>query len=54
MKKKEAISLSIPGDVVDQVRQLAEKDSRSLSAMVTILLRKCLSEENKKEPELAQ
>jgi len=42
MDRVKKISVSIPESVVDQVADLAEKDSRSLSSMLTVLVKEAL------------
>ena len=45
---KEKISITIDGDVLEEMRRRAEADDRSLSQYISLVLKKHLSEETKK------
>jgi hypothetical protein len=38
MNKSETITISIPRDMMDKIRKLAEQDFRSISKQITFLL----------------
>ena len=47
---KEKISITIDSDIIETLRKLAEKDDRSLSQYINIILKSYISKEtNKKE-----
>ena len=43
---KEKISITIDGDVLGQIRALAERDDRSLSQYINLLLKEHLKQKN--------
>lgn len=45
---KEKISITIDGDILEQIREKAEYDDRSLSQYINLVLKRHLEEENKK------
>ncbi len=45
---KEKISITIDGDVLAQIRKIAEEDDRSLSQFVNLLLRNYVKEHQAK------
>ena len=44
---KEKLSITLDSDIVDQIRQLSEKDDRSLSQYINIVLREHLEKVKK-------
>ena len=44
----ERLSVSVPKEVIDQAKVLAEKEKRSVSNIVSRLLEEALAERNKK------
>lgn len=46
---KERISITIDGDILEQVKDKAEYDGRSLSQYINLVLKRHLEEEKKKE-----
>ena len=46
---KEKISITIDGDILDEIREKAEYDDRSLSQYINLVLKRHLEEEKKKE-----
>ncbi len=44
---KEKISITIDGDVLEKIKELAELDDRSLSQYITIILKKHIADKNK-------
>lgn len=44
---KEKVSITLDWDVLDEVKKLAEKDDRSLSQYINIVLKKYLETTNK-------
>lgn len=46
---KEKISITIDGDILEQIREKAEYDCRSLSQYINLVLKKHLEEEEKKK-----
>jgi hypothetical protein len=48
-QNKKAVNLYLSEDLVEQIRDLADKDMRSLSAYITVILKKHLS--NNKDTE---
>ena len=46
---KEKISITIDGDILEQIREKAEYDDRSLSQYINLVLKKHLEEEEKKQ-----
>jgi len=43
---KEKLSITLDSDIVDQIRQLSEKDDRSLSQYINLVLREHLEKIN--------
>lgn len=46
---KEKISITIDGDILEEIREKAEYDDRSLSQYINLVLKRHLEEEKKKE-----
>lgn len=46
---KEKVSITIDGDILEQVRYIAECDDRSLSQYITLVLKKHLKDEKMQE-----
>ena len=44
---RERLSVTVPGELIDRAKKMAEKEDRSLSAMVTVLLRDALNRKEK-------
>lgn len=45
---KSKVSITLDSDIIDQLKELAEKDDRSFSQYVNMILKEYLSQENKK------
>lgn len=45
---KEKISITIDGDILEKLREMAEYDGRSLSQYINIILKRFLEAEEKK------
>ena len=41
---KEKISITIDGDILKELKELADKDERSLSQLINLILRKYIKE----------
>lgn len=46
---KSKVSITLDSDIIDQFKELAEKDDRSFSQYVNMILKEYLSQENKKK-----
>ena len=46
---KSKVSITLDSDIIDQLKELAEKDDRSFSQDVNMILKEYLSQENKKK-----
>ncbi|MCI7523466.1 MAG: ribbon-helix-helix protein, CopG family [Roseburia hominis] len=46
---KSKVSITLDSDIIDQLKELAEKDDRSFSQYVNMILKEYLSQENKKK-----
>lgn len=46
---KSKVSITLDSDIIDQLKKLAEKDDRSFSQYVNMILKEYLSQENKKK-----
>ena len=46
---KEKISITIDGDILEEIKERAEYDARSLSQYINLVLKRHLEEEKKKE-----
>ena len=46
---KEKISITIDGDVLEALREQAEKDDRSLSQYINLILRQHIKSQNEKK-----
>ena len=46
-ERKERLSVTVPGSVIENVKKMADSEKRTLSNMISILLEKAV-EENKK------
>lgn len=44
---RERLSVTVPEELIDRAKKMAEKEDRSLSAMVTVLLRDALNRKEK-------
>jgi len=44
---KERLSVTVPEDLIEEAKKLAKKEDRSLSAMITVLLRQALMNKEK-------
>lgn len=45
---KEKLSITLDGDILEKIKELAEKDDRSLSQYINMVLRKHISSIDKK------
>lgn len=45
--KKDRVSMTIDKDLIEKVKLLAEKDQRSFSSMVSVILRQATSKKEK-------
>ena len=46
---KSKVSITLDSDIIDQLKELAEKDDRSFSQYVNMILKEYLSQANKKK-----
>lgn len=46
---KSKVSITLDSDIIDQLKELAEKDDRSFSQYVNMILKEYLSQKNKKK-----
>jgi len=46
---KSKVSITLDSDIIDQLKEFAEKDDRSFSQYVNMILKEYLSQENKKK-----
>lgn len=44
---RERLSVTVPEELIERAKKMAEKEDRSLSAMVTVLLRDALNRKEK-------
>lgn len=44
---RERLSVTVPEGLIDRAKKMAEKEDRSLSAMITVLLRDALNRKEK-------
>ncbi len=44
---RERLSVTVPEELIERAKKLAEKEERSLSAMVAVLLRQALAQKEK-------
>lgn len=45
---KSKVSITLDSDIIDQLKELAEKDDRSFSQYVNMILKEYLSQKNRK------
>ena len=46
---KEKVSITLDGDVIEKIKDLAEQDSRNFSQYINMVLRDHIAEQEKKE-----